>query len=102
MALGTLVKFKVLSKSPLSDSVAATSVGILNGVPLLDLCYEEDSRADVDMNIVMTGRDKFVEVQATSERIPFEDAHLLELIALARKGVSELRKVQEQVLGNLG
>src|SRR5581483_11529868 len=58
IALGTLVKFKVIAKSPLVDSVAATSVGIINGVPLLDLCYEEDSRADVDMNVVVTGAGK--------------------------------------------
>jgi ribonuclease PH len=98
IALGTLVKFKVVPKSPLVDSVAATSVGIIGGVSMLDLCYEEDSRADVDMNIVMTGSNKFVEIQATAERTPFEDAHLAELVALARAGIGELRAMQERIL----
>jgi ribonuclease PH len=65
---------------------------------MLDLCYEEDSRADVDMNVIMTGADKFVELQATAERIPFEDSQLSGLIELARKGISELRDLQRQVL----
>jgi ribonuclease PH len=98
MALGTLVKFKVLPKSPLTDSVAATSVGIIDGVPMLDLCYEEDSRAEVDMNVFMTGADKFVEIQATAERSTFEDAQLAELISLARKGIQELREAQRAAL----
>jgi ribonuclease PH len=101
IALGTLVKFKVVSKSPLIDSVAATSVGIINGVPMLDLCYEEDSRAEVDMNVIMTGSGKFVELQATAERTPFEDAQLSELIALARKGIRELKELQQQVLATI-
>ena len=98
IAINTLVKYKVLPKSPLLDSVAATSVGIIAGTPMLDLAYEEDSRADVDMNVVMTGSDKFVELQATSERSPFEDSHLSELIALARSGIKELRRLQEEAL----
>lgn len=101
IALGTLVKFKVVSKSPLVDSVAATSVGVINGVPMLDLCYEEDSRADVDMNVVMTGAGKFVELQATAERTPFEDAQLTELIALARKGIVELKHLQQELLARV-
>jgi ribonuclease PH len=101
IALGTLVKFKVVGKSPLLDSVAATSVGIVNGVPMLDLCYEEDSRADVDMNVVMTGGGKFVELQATAERTPFEDSHLSELVGLARKGIEELRNLQQHILARL-
>jgi ribonuclease PH len=98
MALGTLVKFKVVAKSPLLDSVAATSVGVIGGTPLLDLCYEEDSRADVDMNVVMTGGGRFVELQATAERTPFGDGQLSELIALARKGIGELQQMQREVL----
>ena len=98
IALGTLVRFKVLPKSPLIDSVAATSVGVVGGVPMLDLAYEEDSRADVDMNVVMTGANKFVELQATAERTAFEDTHLTELISLARVGLLELRELQGQVL----
>lgn len=98
IALSTLVKFKVISKSPLIDSVAATSVGIIGGVAMLDLCYEEDSRAEVDMNVVMTGSNKFVELQATAERTPFSDPDLSALITLARAGIVDLRAVQEQAL----
>jgi ribonuclease PH len=98
IALGTLVKFKVVSRSPLIDSVAATSVGLVGGVPMLDLVYEEDSRADVDMNVVMTGSNKFVEIQATAEHTPFEDAQLDQLLELARSGIAELRPLQEQAL----
>jgi ribonuclease PH len=98
IAAGTLVNFKVLSTSPLLDSVAATSVGIVGGVPLLDLSYEEDSRADIDMNLVMTGSNKFVEIQATAERVPFDDPQLAELVALARSGIIQLRAIQEQAI----
>lgn len=100
IAINTLVDYKVLPRSPILDSVAATSVGIVGGIPLLDLCYEEDSRADVDMNLVMTGGNKFIEIQATSERVPFDDPQLLELLALARGGIAELRTVQEQAIAS--
>lgn len=102
IALGTLVNFKVLPASPLLDSVAATSVGIVSGISLLDLSYEEDSRADIDMNLVMTGSNKFVEIQATAERAPFDDPQLLELLTLARTGISQLRTLQEQALAGRG
>jgi ribonuclease PH len=98
IALGTLVKFKVLPKSPLLDSVAATSVGIVGGTPMLDLAYEEDSRADVDMNVVMTGSNKFVEVQATAEHMPFGDDQMSELLALARGGLVALFSLQQETL----
>lgn len=98
IAVGTLVNFKVLSTSPLVDSVAATSVGIVGGVPLLDLSYEEDSRADIDMNLVMTGSNKFIEIQATAERAPFDDPQLVELLTLARTGIAQLRTLQEQAI----
>jgi ribonuclease PH len=98
IALETLVKFKVVARNPLVDSVAATSVGIVGGASMLDLCYQEDSRADVDMNVVMTGSGKFVEVQATAEHTPFEDSQLEQLLDLARGGISELRAIQEQAL----
>jgi ribonuclease PH len=98
IALGTLVKFKVLPKSPLLDSVAATSVGIVAGTPMLDLAYEEDSRADVDMNVVMTGANQFVEVQATAEHTPFGDEQMAELLYLARRGLVELFSLQQQTL----
>jgi ribonuclease PH len=100
IAIKTLVKYKVIAQNPLLDSVAATSVGIVGGVPMLDLCYEEDSRADVDMNMVMTGSDKFIEIQATSERQPFDDLHLARLITLARQGISELHAIQAEILGS--
>jgi ribonuclease PH len=98
IALGTLVRFKLIAKSPLVDSVAATSAGIVGGTPILDLSYEEDSRADVDMNLVMTGSNKFVEIQATAERTPFHDRHMADLLDLARTGIAELRALQDQVL----
>lgn len=98
IAIKTLVKYKVVGASPLVDSVAATSVGIVGGTPMLDLNYEEDSRADVDMNVVLTGRDRFVELQATSERAPFDDELLDELIRLARSGMAELHQAQKVAL----
>ncbi len=98
IALGTLLKYKVIARSPLIDSVAATSVGIVGGTAMLDLAYEEDSRADVDMNIVMTGSGKFVELQATSERNAFDDSQLAELMALGRAGVGQLQAIQQQAL----
>jgi ribonuclease PH len=97
-ALDQLVHFGALKKSPLLDSVAATSVGIVGGEPMIDLDYEEDSRADVDMNIVMTGSGKFVEVQATAEHHPFDDTQLSNLIGLARVGIRELLEQQRRVI----
>ncbi len=93
-AVRKLIKFGTLKKSPLIDSVAATSVGILKGTPILDLCYEEDSQAEVDMNVVMTGSGKFVEVQATAEKTAFDDAQLASLLGLARAGIAELTIMQ--------
>jgi ribonuclease PH len=98
IAVNTLVEYKALAKSPLLDSVAATSVGVVKGVAMLDLAYEEDSRADVDMNVVMTGRDKFVEVQATAEQEAFDDGQMAELIALARIGLTHLRELQQAAI----
>lgn len=94
IALRQLVKFGALKKSPVRDFVAATSVGMVGGVPMLDLCYQEDSQADVDMNLVMTGSGRFVEVQATAEKTPFDDAQLAALMALGRKGIEELVALQ--------
>jgi ribonuclease PH len=94
-ALRQLVKFGALKKSPLRDNVAAVSVGILGNVPLLDLCYQEDSQAEVDMNIVMTGSGRFVELQATAEKTAFDDAQLASLLALGRQGVQELIALQK-------
>jgi len=94
-ALRQLVKFGAIKKSPVRDFVAAVSVGIVGGVPMLDLCYQEDSRAEVDMNIVMTGSGLFVEVQATAEKTPFDDAQLAALLALGRRGIEELVTAQK-------
>ena len=93
-ALRQLVRFGALRKSPLIDCVAATSVGIIGGVPMLDLCYQEDSQAEVDMNVVMTGSGRFVELQATAEKVAFDDVQLGELLAIARQGVAELIALQ--------
>jgi ribonuclease PH len=94
-ALRQLVKFGALKKTPVRDFVAAVSVGIVGGVPMLDLCYQEDSQADVDMNIVMTGSGRFVEVQATGEKTSFDDAQLAALLALGRSGIAELVAAQK-------
>jgi ribonuclease PH len=83
---------------PLSDSVAAVSVGIVAGVPMLDLCYEEDVRADTDMNVVCSGDGRFIEVQGTAEGVPFDRALLDSLLDLAVAGCVELGKVQKTAL----
>jgi ribonuclease PH len=93
-AIRHMVRFGTLKKNPLRDFVAATSVGIVGGVPMLDLCYQEDSQAEVDMNVVMTGAGKFVEVQATAEQEPFDDDQLAQLMALAKAGILELVAAQ--------
>ena len=96
LALRQLMKFGALKKSPIRDFVAATSVGVVGGVPMLDLCYQEDSQAEVDMNIVMTGSGRFVELQATAEKTAFDDAQLASLLALGRRGVEDLIAIQRQ------
>jgi ribonuclease PH len=98
LALRRLVDFGALKTMPLRDSVAATSVGLVRGVPLLDLCYEEDSQADVDMNVVMTGAGKFVEVQATAEHSAFDDDQMAHLITLARAGIAQLIEIQKRAI----
>jgi ribonuclease PH len=84
--------------SPITDSISAVSVGIIDGKPTLDLCYEEDVRADTDMNVVCTGSGKFVEVQGTAEREPFDLELLDQLLDLAVKGCSELTQFQKAAL----
>lgn len=98
LAINQLVAFGALKQSPLRDHVAAISVGIVSGEGMLDLCYDEDSHAEVDMNIVMTGAGQFVELQATAEKVAFDDAQLGRLLELGRSGVSQLIEVQKQVL----
>jgi ribonuclease PH len=88
-----------LERSPLTESVAAVSCGMVAGAALLDLDYGEDSNADVDANVVMTGAGGLVEVQATAERTPLSRAHLDELLALAGEGIEQLRAMQEQAIG---
>jgi ribonuclease PH len=98
LALEKLVEAGTLKSVPLKDFVAAVSVGIVEGTPLLDLCYEEDSGADVDMNIVMTSANKFVEVQATAEHQAFDDEQLQAMIRLARQGLHSLLEKQKALL----
>ena len=97
-AIATLLKTKKLQESPIRSHVAAVSVGIINGTPMLDLNYAEDSSADVDFNVVMTDRDEFVEVQGTAERFPFSNTALGELLDLGRRGVRELIAIQKNIL----
>jgi ribonuclease PH len=101
LALQKLVDAKTLPALPLRDFVAAISVGIVDGEVLLDLCYEEDSRADVDMNFVMTAAGKMVEVQATAEHQAFDDEQLAKMIAYAKQGVQQLVAKQHVVLSAL-
>ena len=98
LALQKLVEAGSISGIPLKDSVAAVSVGIVDATPLLDLAYEEDARADVDMNVVMTSANKFVEVQATAEHHVFDDDQFQSLIQLARHGLQHLLEKQEFAL----
>lgn len=101
-ALSRLVAEGVLKTLPLKDSVAAISVGIVNGQPLLDLNYTEDSSADVDMNFVITGSGKFVEVQGTAEEEPFSAEELDALRDLALQGCARLTELQQQSFGVCG
>jgi ribonuclease PH len=97
LALGKLVQYGAIKAMPLRDSIAATSVGIVRGSAMLDLCYEEDSQADVDMNVVMTGSGRFVEVQGTAEHTPFDETQMTQMIALARAGICQLAEIQKKV-----
>jgi ribonuclease PH len=99
LALASLKKQDVLKAIPVNDYVAATSVGIVGGMPLLDLAYEEDSKADVDMNVVKTGDGRFVEIQGTAESEPFGDNALTTLLDLANRGINELIAKQREIVG---
>src|SRR5437879_6664630 len=101
LALEKLVEAGTLSAVPLRDFVAAISVGLVDGEVMLDLAYEEDSRADVDMNFVMTAGRKMVEVQTTAEHRVFDDQKFSQMLALARKGVDSLIAKQQAVLSTL-
>jgi ribonuclease PH len=98
LAVRRLLAEEKIARSPLTGSVAAISCGIVGGVPLLDLDYSEDSTAEVDANVVMTGEGGLIEVQATAERTPLSRAHLDDLLALAAGGIEHLRGVQAQAV----
>ncbi len=98
LACERLIADGLLERSPLVGSVAAVSCGMVDGVPLLDLDYSEDSTAEVDANVVMTGDGGLVEVQATAERTPLSRAHLDDLLALAAGGIDQLRAAQERAV----
>jgi len=101
LAMEKLVEAGTLSAAPIRDFVAAVSVGIVDGAILLDLAYEEDSRADVDLNFVMTSARKIVEVQATAEQHPFDEAELKRMMDLAGRGIEALISKQRSVLQKL-
>jgi ribonuclease PH len=91
----------VITADPIKDSVAAVSIGIIDGKIHLDLCYEEDSRADVDMNFVMTGSGKFIEVQGTAENSPFTRKQMQRMAEIAQQGIKELLKAQKKAIASL-
>jgi ribonuclease PH len=101
LALEKLRERDVIKIIPLSDFVAATSVGIVDGEALLDLAYDDDSRAEVDMNIVKTGSGRFIEVQGTAEAMPFGRDALNELLDLADLGIRQLVELQQAIVGHL-
>ncbi|MGA2144926.1 MAG: ribonuclease PH [Bryobacteraceae bacterium] len=98
LALRQLVDYGAIKTMPARDALAAISVGLVRGVPMLDLCYEEDSQAEVDMNVVMTGTGRFIEVQATAEHGSFDDAQMGEFLTLARRGIAELVELQKKAV----
>jgi len=100
LALQKLRAQGLLTKMPITDYVAATSVGLVDGTPMLDLAYDEDSRAEVDMNVVKTGRGLFIEVQGTAEGQPFDQAALDRLLSLADTGIRRLVDLQRSVVGD--
>jgi ribonuclease PH len=102
LALKKLKESGVLKTLPVQDHVAATSVGVVSGTPMLDLAYDEDSRADVDMNVVKTGDGRFIEVQGTAEGPPFERPALDALLELADGGIRRLVEMQREILGEVG
>jgi len=99
LAFRHCMKMNILATMPLKDQVAAVSCGIWQGTPVLDLDYPEDSKADADANFVLTGKGGIVEVQGTAEQDPFSEAQFLELLALAKKGIGELTKLQRAAVG---
>ena len=101
LAVGKLVEAGTIAASPLRDCVAAISAGVVDGEVMLDLAYEEDSRAEVDMNFVMTGTGEIVEIQATAEHQPFDGSQLARMIDFATKGVKDLIARQREIVKGL-
>jgi ribonuclease PH len=101
LALQSIRERGLIGDLPIHDYVAATSVGIIDNTRMLDLAYEEDSRAEVDMNVVMTGSGKFIEVQGTAEALPFGRDALNELLDLAQIGIAKLITLQKQAVGHI-
>ena len=101
LASHQLLKIGKISRSVTTDQVAAVSVGIVGGTPLLDLKYDEDSRAEVDMNIVCTGDGRFIELQGTAEREPFSRAQMDELVALGESGIRALIEIQKNIISQI-
>lgn len=101
LALKNLKKKKLIDAIPVKDFVAAISVGVIEGKNFLDLDYSEDSTAHVDMNIIKTSAGKYVEIQGTAEKEPFDDKQMANLLALAGKGINELIEIQKQAVGSL-
>lgn len=101
LACNRLVNEGVIDKMPLTGFVSAISVGVVHGEELLDLCYEEDSNAKVDMNVIMTDKGEFIEIQGTGEEAPFTKEELNKLLELAEKGTKKLITIQKQVLGEI-
>src|SRR5262249_44842918 len=101
LAMGKMRERNMLMEIPITDYVAAVSVGIVDGEPLLDLAYDDDSRAEVDMNVVKTGGGKFIEVQGTAEGLPFGRDSLNTLLDLADHGIAQLIQKQRAIVGHL-
>jgi ribonuclease PH len=101
LAMQQMVANKQIKEIPVKDYLAATSVGVIGGVPMLDLAYDEDSNADVDMNVIRTGDGRFIEVQGTAEKEPFPRAVLDQLLDLGSKGIDELIAKQAAIVGDL-
>ncbi|MBL8049526.1 MAG: ribonuclease PH [Chthonomonas sp.] len=97
-AMRWMVKQRMLNKILLNEPCAAISVGVVRGTEMLDLCYEEDSTANTDMNVVMTGSGKFIEIQGTAEESPFSAETLGKMLALAKKGIMQLIELQDEAL----
>lgn len=98
LAFENLIKRKILDKNPVTSRLGAISVGIIKGEKVLDLIYEEDSIAEVDMNVVMTGDGRYIEIQGTAEHQPFSKKDLDEMLALAAKGIDDIFEIQKQII----